>query len=62
MKGVVSIAGDSRRAVVQGVHELYDKDHTTEWAAGEVRLNRLLFVGRNIDAPALRASFKALLK
>ena len=61
MKGVASIAGDERRAVVQGVHELYDKDYTTPWALDEPRLNRLIFIGRHLDGPALHRSFKALL-
>ena len=61
MKGVVSIAGEDRRAVVQGVHELYDKDYTTAWTPDEQRLNRLIFIGRNLDGPALHRSFKTLL-
>ena len=59
------IASDSHGAlagtIVQAVHELYDKDFTTPWAEGEPRLNRLIFIGRNLHARELERSFGALL-
>ena len=34
----------SRRVIVQGVYELYEKMTSTEWG-DDTRLNRLVFIG-----------------
>jgi G3E family GTPase len=61
MKAVISVRGQPHRAIVQGVHELFDKDYTTEWGADEPRRNRLIFIGRGLDAGVLKLSFSTLL-
>ncbi|OYT72933.1 MAG: cobalamin biosynthesis protein CobW [Chloracidobacterium sp. CP2_5A] len=60
MKGVLSIAGDPRRFVFQGVHMMFDGRPDREWGA-EPRHNALVFIGRNLDRAALEASFRACL-
>ena len=46
-QGVVSLVSESRRVIVQGVYELYEKEHTTEWK-GDKRLCRLVFIGESL--------------
>lgn len=35
-----------KKVIVQAVQELFDKITTEEWAEGEERLNRLIFIGK----------------
>ena len=60
MKGVLSIAGMPQRFVFQGVHMLFDGRADKPWGH-EPRQNRLIFIGRNLDAQALEAGFRACL-
>jgi G3E family GTPase len=60
MKGVLSIAGEPRRFVFQGVHMLFDGRPDREWGQ-EPRTNKLIFIGRNLDREQLNADFRACL-
>jgi G3E family GTPase len=51
-KGVLSLRGDPRRHVFQGVHMLMDASADREWG-DEPRHNTLIFIGRNLDRSAL---------
>jgi len=56
MKGFISIAGDPRRFVFQGVHMLFDSQPEREW--GDLpRRNQLVFIGRNLDEEAMQRGF-----
>ena len=35
----------TKRVILQGVYELYDKMETTEWEDREERINRLVIIG-----------------
>jgi G3E family GTPase len=60
MKGVLSIAGDVRRFVFQGVHMLFDGRPDRAWG-DEPHTNKLIFIGRNLDREQLNADFRACL-
>jgi G3E family GTPase len=60
MKGVLSIKGESRRFVFQGVHMLFDGRADRPWA-DEPRHNSLIFIGRNLDRAQLNEGFRACL-
>ncbi len=60
MKGFISIAGDSRRFVFQGVHMLFDGQPEREWGDAP-RRNQLVFIGRNLDGQSMREEFEACL-
>ncbi len=60
MKGVLSIKGESKRFVFQGVHMLFDGQPDREWGTDE-RHNSLIFIGRNLDREELNAGFRACL-
>jgi G3E family GTPase len=61
MKGILTIAGEDFRFVFQGVHMLFDGTADRPWRPGEIRKNELVFIGRNLDGAALKASFRACL-
>ena len=60
-KGILSIAGMDERYVFQGVHMLLDGGADREWRDGEHRVNRLVFIGRNLDRAALERDFRSCL-
>jgi G3E family GTPase len=61
MKGVLSIKGDDRRFVFQGVHMLFDGRPDRSWGKKEQRHNSLIFIGRKLDRAKLEGGFKACL-
>jgi G3E family GTPase len=61
MKGVLSIKGNDKRFVFQGVHMLFDGKEDRPWKPGEARSNKLIFIGRNLDRAALTEGFRSCL-
>ncbi len=60
MKGVLAVTGSNKRLVFQGVHMLFDAKFDREWG-NDPRTNTLVFIGKNLDRPALTEAFKACL-
>ncbi|MNR61571.1 putative GTP-binding protein YjiA [compost metagenome] len=58
-KGVLSIAGEDRRLVFQGVLRLYGFDWDSEWQAGEARESVMVFIGDQLPEEQIRAGFEA---
>jgi G3E family GTPase len=56
-KGILHIAGQNRRFVFHGVHMTLDGRPGRPWKPADERLNEIVFIGRNLDAMALRAGF-----
>ncbi|MDP3816392.1 GTPase [Pseudomonas sp.] len=56
-KGVLSIAGEARRMVFQGVLRLYGFDFDSEWATDEVRESVLVLIGDNLPEAEIRQGF-----
>jgi len=46
---------------LQGVHSIIDGSPAKPWGAGEKRINKLVFIGRNLDEIALRKAFNGCL-
>ncbi len=60
MKGFISLAGESRRFVFQGVHMLFDSQPDRPWGDSP-RRNQLVFIGRNLDEEGMRCGFEECL-
>lgn len=60
MKGILSLRGEPKRFVFQGVHMLFDGRPDRPWKEGE-RHNQLIFIGRKLDRRALNEGFRACL-
>ncbi|XP_043721932.1 P-loop guanosine triphosphatase YjiA [Telopea speciosissima] len=61
MKGLLSVEGMDERFVFQGVHDIFQGSPDRLWGPGEPRLNKIVFIGKNLDAMALEKGFKACL-
>ena len=48
-KGVLHMKGSERKVIFQGVHQLMGSDLGPQWAAGETRNSKMVFIG--IDLP-----------
>lgn len=59
-KGVLSVAGEDRRMVFQGVLRLYGFDYDSEWAVDEERESVIVFIGDNLPEDEIRAGFAEL--
>ena len=57
-KGIVAFPDEPQRFVFQGVHMILDGDLHGEWGT-KPRESRVVFIGRNLDAEAIRAGFMA---
>jgi len=60
MKGVLAMAGCAERYVYQGVHMLFTGETLSPWGDAP-RINRLIFIGKNLDRKSLEEGFKACL-
>ena len=59
-KGVLSIAGEDRRLVFQGVLKLYGFDWDTEWAEGEARESVMVFIADDLPEAKICEGFAQL--
>ena len=60
-KGIVAFKGEPKRFVFQGVHMMLDGDVQRDWKPDEKRLSKLVFIGRDLPAQAIRQGFQACL-
>jgi G3E family GTPase len=60
MKGILSLQGEDKRFVFQGVHMLFDGMPDKAWGDIE-RSNQLVFIGRNLDRDGLIEGFQSCL-
>lgn len=59
MKGVLEFRDEARRYVFHGVHMTLEGRPGKAWRPEELRLNELIFIGRQLDEAALREGFLA---
>ena len=60
LKGILAIAGDTRRHVLQAVHSLMDLSPADPWGS-EAPRSKLVFIGRELDRIALEDGLAACL-
>jgi len=56
LKGVLDVAGQDHRVIVQSVHMMYEGDLGAPWPLGD-RESRLVVIGRNLDRTELTEGF-----
>ncbi len=61
LKGIVALAGEPRRYVLQAVHRIMDLKPADAWG-GEQPVSKLVFIGRNLDRAALAGGLEQLLR
>ncbi|KAJ8380781.1 hypothetical protein SKAU_G00015590 [Synaphobranchus kaupii] len=58
LKGIVSLRDKDHQVMLQGVQELYELEETPQvWDEAEPRVNRLVFIGRNLEQDVLQDQF-----
>ncbi len=58
-KGIIDVAGETRRLVFQAVHMILEGDYHGEWREGDKRYSRMVLIGRNLDEAKLREGFES---
>ena len=58
-KGVIAVAGSSRKYLLQAVHATYELVEGPEWQDCEQPRTRIVFIGRNLDSNAITATLRA---
>ncbi|OMP01453.1 hypothetical protein COLO4_11856 [Corchorus olitorius] len=61
MKGLLSVQGMDERFVFQGVHDIFQGSPDRLWGPDEPRVNKIVFIGKNLNAEELEQGFKACL-
>ncbi|XP_031283917.1 uncharacterized protein LOC116142631 [Pistacia vera] len=61
MKGLLSVQGMDERFVFQGVHDIFQGSPDRPWGPDEPRINKIVFIGKNLDAQEIEKGFKACL-
>ena len=61
MKGVLAIDHADQKLVYHGIHMIFNAKFDEEWSDDEVRENRLVFIGKNLEKEALSEGFRACL-
>jgi G3E family GTPase len=60
MKGVVGVEGKNHQIVFQGVHMVFDSQMGKHWG-DEKPVNRMVFIGKNLDEKFIRSSLESCL-
>lgn len=58
-KGFLDLYDEPRRAILQGVYELYTVSYGEEWKKDEPRVTELVFIGRDLDEGMLQRGLAA---
>ncbi|MBX6746071.1 MAG: GTP-binding protein [Acetobacteraceae bacterium] len=58
-KGILHYQGDDRRFAFQAVHMIADGDFVGPWKEGDPRKSKIVFIGRDLNRPALRRGFES---
>ncbi|CAK9185607.1 unnamed protein product [Ilex paraguariensis] len=61
LKGILSVEGMDERFVFQGVHDIFQGSPDRLWGPNEPKINKIVFIGKNLDGQELEKGFKACL-
>ncbi|KAJ8755187.1 hypothetical protein K2173_018985 [Erythroxylum novogranatense] len=61
MKGLLSVQGMDERFVFQGVHDIFQGSPDRLWGLDEPRINKMVFIGKNLDEKEIEKGFRACL-
>ncbi len=59
LKGVLDMAGDNRRYIIQGVHMMLEGDYQGFWPSDQPRQSRFVLIGRGLDEQEVRSEIEA---
>jgi len=56
-KGVLAVQGMKEKFVFQAIHMIFSNSKQGEWAVGEERKCKMIFIGKNLNREELTAGF-----
>ena len=56
------MVGAEEKFIFQGVHMVFEGKPAIKWKDGEVRENKMIFIGRNLNKEALEKGFNDCLE
>jgi G3E family GTPase len=59
LKGILDMAGDDRRYIIQGVHMMLEGDYAGKWGDQNPRESRFVLIGRGLDGADIKSSIEA---
>jgi len=59
MKGILALQGMEEKFIFQGVHMLFDATPSEKWGEDEEKLNKFIFIGKDINKEELQKQFLA---
>jgi len=60
-KGIISFKGNSRKIVFQAIKASFNMDEGDFWLSQNVRLNRIIFIGKSLNKAEITESLKLLM-
>ena len=60
-KGVLSVEGANEKFIFQGVHMVFEGKPSVSWKENEIRENKMIFIGRNLNRESLENNFNECL-
>ncbi len=61
IKGILSFTGNPQKMILQTVRSSYLLEEWEFWKVGEERINRLIFIGKDIPCAAIREALESLM-
>ena len=61
MKGILSIRDWQEKFIFQGVHMQFEGTAGKEWKDNEERINKLVFIGKNLERDTMEKELKECL-
>jgi G3E family GTPase len=58
LKGILEMAGDDRRYIIQGVHMMLEGDYQGNWGPNTPRQSRFVLIGRGLEGQALKSEIR----
>jgi G3E family GTPase len=59
LKGILDMAGDDRRYIIQGVHMMLEGDYSGKWDPKTPRESRFVMIGRGLDEKGVKSAIEA---
>lgn len=60
IKAILAVKGHPYKHVFHAVMDVSDEDDAGPWEEGEKKISKIVFIGKAMDQPYLRAGFEAI--
>jgi len=60
IKAILAVKGEPEKYVYHAVMDVSDQDFAGPWKEGEKRINKIVFIGKNMDQQFLRRGWEMM--